>query len=250
MSKRILGVLIAGIFLLGSCTSLKQLGFTGVPSNAEPAKPVIVNNNPAVHSNVEIKFLDDISASLQPVSVEVTSLNVNYSKNAGPSTGDQGDNLTITRPISFYEEKNTESFSALQYKYAAILGTDAWYISNATLFEFIDDWYGTRYCMGGTSKSCIDCSAIVQIMFSEIYNTAVPRTAREQYKVVKRISLTELQEGDLLFFNTRGRGISHVGVYLANNKFFHSATSSGVMISDMYEPYFIKRLAGAGRIIK
>jgi hypothetical protein len=250
MSLRILSGFIAGFFLLTSCSSLKQLGFTSFKQNTEPEKQVAVQTVNASVSNSEIRFLDDISTTVQPVVVEVSSLNSLLPKSSGPVAGVHSDNLAVSKPLSYLENRNTGSFSSLQFKYAAILGLNAEEISNLDLFEFIDEWYGTRYCMGGTTKKCIDCSALVQILFSEIYETQVPRTAREQYKVVKRISLTELQEGDLLFFNTRGRGISHVGVYLANNKFFHSATSSGVMISDLYEPYFIKRLVGAGRVVK
>jgi lipoprotein Spr len=59
--------------------------------------------------------------------------------------------------------------------------------------------------------------------------------------------VTELREGDLVFFNTR-KGISHVGVYLFNNKFVHASLSSGVMISDLGDSYFVKRYKGAGRV--
>jgi lipoprotein Spr len=76
----------------------------------------------------------------------------------------------------------------------------------------------------------------------------LPRTARDQYNSSHRISQTQLREGDLLFFNTRG-GVSHVGIYLQNNKFVH-ASVSGVMISDMFEPYYMKHLVAAGRVNK
>jgi lipoprotein Spr len=56
-----------------------------------------------------------------------------------------------------------------------------------------------------------------------------------------------LREGDLLFFNTTG-GVSHVGMYLANNKFVHSSSSNGVTISDMFDPYYASRMIGAGRV--
>lgn len=86
-------------------------------------------------------------------------------------------------------------------------------------------------------------------MFSSVYNIDLPRTAREQYDDVRRISATELQEGDLVFFNTRG-GVSHVGIYLRNNKFVHSSSSKGVTISDLYEPYYMSRFISGGRIYK
>ena len=51
-----------------------------------------------------------------------------------------------------------------------------------------------------------------------------------------------------MFFNTTGRGVSHVGVYLGNNKFIHASVSRGVMVNDLFESYYLKRFVGAGRI--
>ena len=68
-----------------------------------------------------------------------------------------------------------------------------------------------------------------------------------QYDFSRRVSRTELKEGDLLFFNTRG-GVSHVGMYLANNKFVH-ASNRGVAISDMFDSYYSTRLVGVGRVL-
>jgi lipoprotein Spr len=56
-----------------------------------------------------------------------------------------------------------------------------------------------------------------------------------------------LQEGDLVFFNTRGRGVTHVGIYMGNNKFAHASTARGVVISDLNEEYYRRRYLGAGR---
>jgi len=61
-----------------------------------------------------------------------------------------------------------------------------------------------------------------------------------------KIKKEQLQQGDLVFFNTKG-GISHVGVYLQNNKFVHASTSGGVMISDLSESYWSKRFVCAAR---
>jgi lipoprotein Spr len=80
------------------------------------------------------------------------------------------------------------------------------------------------------------------------YGVQLPRVSRDQYKLCRKISTTELNAGDLLFFRTTGRGVSHVGIYLGNNKFIHASTSNGVTVSDMYEPYFLKRFVGAGRL--
>ena len=111
----------------------------------------------------------------------------------------------------------------------------------------MDSWYGTRYVYGGTTKNGIDCSAFTREMYRGAYGIELPRTAREQYGRVRKISSTELREGDLVFFNTTG-GVSHVGMYLGNNKFVHASTSRGVTISDLYETYYITHFIGAGRI--
>jgi murein DD-endopeptidase / murein LD-carboxypeptidase len=57
-------------------------------------------------------------------------------------------------------------------------------------------------------------------------------------------------EGDLLFFNTLGNGVSHVAIYLGNNRFIHSTVSKGVMVNSLFDSYYVKRFVGAGRIDK
>lgn len=111
----------------------------------------------------------------------------------------------------------------------------------------MEEWYGTRYKYGGSTKKGIDCSAFTLGLAAAVFGISIPRTAREQYEITERIEKYELHEGDLVFFNTRG-GISHVGVYIINNKFVHASVSSGVMISDLDDAYFTKRFVGAGRI--
>lgn len=141
----------------------------------------------------------------------------------------------------------TAPASELQKKYAAILNVLPNSIGSNDLLETMDDWYGTRYQYGGTTKYGIDCSAFTREMYRGAYGIELPRTAREQYGRARKISSTELREGDLVFFNTTG-GVSHVGMYLGNNKFVHASTSKGVTISDLYETYYLSRFIGAGRI--
>jgi cell wall-associated NlpC family hydrolase len=140
-------------------------------------------------------------------------------------------------------------YSSLQLKYADLLNLSPTMLPDNTMLESIDNWYGTRYVYGGTTKRGIDCSAFTRQMYKEVYNTELPRTAREQYYAAQKISLTELKEGDLVFFNTRG-GVSHVGMYLRNNKFVHSSCRHGVAISDLYDSYYISRFIGAARVVK
>lgn len=136
----------------------------------------------------------------------------------------------------------------LQFKYAILLDAPVEEMLDHKLIETLESWYGTRYRLGGVDRKGIDCSAFVQSFLVTLYSCAVPRTANEQYKQSKAVGREELTEGDLVFFRTtRKKTITHVGVYLRNNKFVHASSSSGVMISDLNEPYFMARYAGAGR---
>ena len=216
------------IVLLASCTSLKS-AFTGNKSTAS------TNNSTAVKK--EAKFLDQIDV---PVESSKGLKEKEQEKTVAKKE-------TSTTRNSTHRESNAENLSALQIRYAVLLSTPAEEVKNTKMFEFIDDWYGTPYRLGGTTKKGVDCSAFSQFLFSSVYGLSIPRTAREQYNLTSRISRTQLNEGDLIFFNTRG-GISHVGVYLQNNKFVHASTSGGVMISDIFDEYWAKKFVGVGRL--
>jgi lipoprotein Spr len=156
---------------------------------------------------------------------------------------------SVTTAASATETAVIEAASATQLKFSILLNTEVEQVQNLALFSLIDEWYGTRYELGGSTKEGIDCSAFVQMIYSQLFQILMPRTAREQYSACRKISRTEVKQGDLLFFNTRG-GVSHVGIYLQNNKFVHAASSGGVMISDVYEDYWVKHFVGAGRYEK
>jgi len=122
------------------------------------------------------------------------------------------------------------------------------HINDNKLYESITKWWRAPYKLGGTSLNGIDCSAFVKELYSEDYSLKLPRIASDQANFSREVSKENLKEGDLVFFNTQ-KGISHVGLYLSNNKFVHASTSMGVIISDLNEPYWNKRFVKAGRII-
>jgi len=217
------------IFLLTSCTSMKSAFTAKKESLPQPASP---------ETKKDIRFLENMEVQVAAVSTYPEKKNQSEKKK---------EPVKINATSDFYPAKPEVPSSSLQLKYSVLLNTDASEIKNIRLFEFIDEWYGTKYKLGGTSKQGIDCSAFSQFLFAAVYGLSIPRTAREQYKLTNRISRTELKEGDLIFFNTRG-GISHVGVYLQNNKFVHAAASGGVMISDLFDDYWVRRFMGVGRL--
>ncbi len=143
--------------------------------------------------------------------------------------------------------RTIETCTPLQFKYAQLMDMEVESVTNFDLINFIEGWWAVRYRFGGVTKRGVDCSAYTGQLINAVFGYTMPRTAREQYRVTQRISRNELSEGDLVFFNTRG-GVSHVGVYLGNNRFTHSSSHSGVTISSLDDPYYSKRFIGGGRI--
>jgi len=146
-------------------------------------------------------------------------------------------------------ENTIEKICSTQFKYAMMMDVDVEALTNTDLYNFIDNWYGTHYRMGGTSKKGIDCSALTGSLLLAVYGFALPRTAKEQYHATEHIPMKELKEGDLVFFNTTG-GVSHVGLYLENDYFVHSCSSQGVTISNLEDNYYSKRFICGGRVEK
>ncbi len=136
----------------------------------------------------------------------------------------------------------------LQDKFADKVGVRDKKIDNLTLYTFIDEWYGTRYKLGGTDHDGIDCSAFAQRLYAEVFGIDLVRTSYEQFDQCKRIKdRNHLREGNLVFFGRKH--ITHVGVYLTNGHFVHASTSEGVMISSLDEPYWQSNYAGGGSIV-
>ncbi|MDQ2686468.1 MAG: NlpC/P60 family protein [Armatimonadota bacterium] len=110
---------------------------------------------------------------------------------------------------------------------------------------------GTRYVMGGTSRSGFDCSGFVRYILNATGGVEIPRTASEQYWRGTPVATQDLQPGDLVFFkNTYKHGISHVGLYAGNGKFIHAANAhKGVRMDDLNSSYYQAHFAGARRVL-
>jgi murein DD-endopeptidase / murein LD-carboxypeptidase len=140
-----------------------------------------------------------------------------------------------------------ENFSSLQFKYAQLLDVDVESVTNLILFKEIERWMGTRYRYGGATDKGIDCSAYTGTLVHNVFGLVLPRTARDQYADCIKLDKEQLQQGDLVFFNTRG-GISHVGLYLGNGYFTHASTSIGVTVSNLSEAYWSRKFVSGGRL--
>ena len=110
---------------------------------------------------------------------------------------------------------------------------------------------GIAYKWGGnTPDTGMDCSGFVRYVFKKSLGINLPRTAAEMAKVGKRISINELEPGDLIFFNTRRGSNTHIGIYLGNNKFIQSPrTGENIQISEL-NGYWVKHFNGAKRVVQ
>ena len=146
---------------------------------------------------------------------------------------------------------NTVLTSEDKKYFANKLDVDTTQIFNVKLYNFIKSWEGTKYIYGGTSRKGIDCSALMQELYPYVYKKELPRTAVEM-SMDKRIELFKsyknLREGDLVFFRiNEEKIISHVGIYLKNNRFFSANQYGGVEISSLKKPYWKRNFMAAGR---
>ncbi|CAN5355003.1 hypothetical protein BH09BAC5_BH09BAC5_20690 [soil metagenome] len=120
--------------------------------------------------------------------------------------------------------------------------------ASSQLFLTVYDWLGTKYQYAGKCKKGIDCSGFVSEMYRQVYCKEISGGSKELFTEVDTVPRTEFQEGDILFFKIKNGQISHVGIYLGNNKFAHASVHGGVMVSDLNEDYYKKYFYRGGRL--
>ena len=109
---------------------------------------------------------------------------------------------------------------------------------------------GKPYKWGAIGQNSFDCSGFTSYIYKNGAGINLPRTSVAQSKVGSKISRNQLKSGDLVFFNTAGKGISHVGMYIGDSKFIHASTSKGIRIDSLNSSYYKSRFVSASRIIK
>lgn len=200
-----------------------------------------------------VKSGDSLSKIAKQFSVSVTQLvETNHIANAnridvgqvleipGKEASPVAENAPVTRPALASRSFNTQELAEARSLLIAEQGS--------MLLAKAKTYLGTPYQWGGLGARGIDCSGLI-VRSMEVLGKKVPRTSADMFCTGEKVTYEELLPGDLVFFNTNGRGVSHVGMWAGNNHFIHSSSSRGVMISKM-EGYYSKRLVGARRIRK
>ena len=218
----------------------------GLFSSVNAQKKVnLKRNKPPANQNISIKFIDSFNQKADSASNTINKLNKNSKSNSISNNN--------TNSLKGNYLNNIENCTSIQFKYAMILNREVESINNFELFNFINQWWSTRYRFGGSDQNGIDCSSFTEKLLANVYGSTVPRTSKEQFLSCKKVASKELVEGDLVFFNTRSsrrrrKGISHVGLYLGNNYFVHSSVSEGVTINSLNDEYYRKKFISGGRI--
>lgn len=120
--------------------------------------------------------------------------------------------------------------------------------SSNSLIRTAMAYRGTRYVRGGTSRGGFDCSGFTRYVYAK-YGVSLPHSSAAQAGKGTRIAKSELKPGDLVFFATYRRGISHVGIYIGNNQFVHASNHGrGVTVDSLGSSYYAPRYRGARRI--
>lgn len=238
------------------------------PQKAELALVPIIARLPKIPEKMQLPVSDSASPSIAVLTPSVPDSAAPAATTPTPPENKEPEQVTITRPDATQEKGTTiiainethpdfndpasfieEVTDPVITKYAEMISLEPSDISNYPLYRFIDEWYGVRYRWGGSTRKGIDCSALSQKLYTQVYNTKIKRTSKQQFRNCERFKKhTEASEGDLVFFRINRVRLSHVGIYLANGYFVHASRGHGVMISSLDNKYWRRRHAGYGRI--
>lgn len=160
------------------------------------------------------------------------------------NTSDDNSNGTTHKPTPRGNGLVSEEWARLDIK----LGKH----DNKELYKELKRWLGTPYVYGGqTLGQGTDCSGMVMQVYQAVYGIKLQRSSANILEQnCKPIDYEDLKEGDLIFFITSSdEHVSHVGIYLKDNKFVHASSSRGVVVDDIRQNYYVTHYHTAARVI-
>ena len=125
--------------------------------------------------------------------------------------------------------------------------------SSDEIIKTAQNYLGVPHCMGGTTMKCLDCSGLLVTVFAK-HGIRLPHNSEEQARYGKIISgMNELIKGDLVFFirsYETHHFITHSGIYVGNNKFIHTSSKNGVIITSLNDPWWKEKFIFGTRVLE
>lgn len=207
----------------GSCTSCNGAGnLLGNISN--------LNNN-----NLYSNDLNALTTLLGSMNSDRINVNVNYVKPEDLKSNNA--NTIANIEISVGDSKRTENVSNSTSKSKMDKAVD-----------LLKEQVGKKYVWGATGPNNFDCSGLTQYIYKKALGKNIPRVSYEQSEYGKSVKKKDLQVGDLIFFDTMGKGrVSHVGMYIGNNEFIHASNPRDGVKKSTLTGYYEKKYICARR---
>jgi probable lipoprotein NlpC len=153
------------------------------------------------------------------------------------------------KPVQPETAAITASRDSLAYGYyGQTLGLQLAQTENKSLLQTVIDWIGTPYSYGSSSRRGTDCSGFVTQVYKKVYGITLTHSSRAMFSSAQHVAKNDMKAGDLVFFSHGKGNIYHVGIYLKDGKFAHSATNGGVMVSSLHQAYYSHNFYAAGRV--
>ncbi|WP_158534715.1 C40 family peptidase [Romboutsia maritimum] len=134
--------------------------------------------------------------------------------------------------------------------YVVLQGSKAYSDKVQKLLDTAYKQIGKPYVWGASGPSSFDCSGLTSYVYRNAANVTLPRVSRDQATVGTYVNKSQLQAGDLVFFNSDGSSISHVGMYVGDSKFIHSPQPGDVVkVDNLNSSYYTRTFVTARRVL-
>ncbi len=250
--RTVIITLLLALFMVTSVTDVYakrkkrkyKVARTYNPQKTKAEALEIIKSNPTLSAIAGVEYVENATLSNETIKVlndndEILSEDGEY--------GEDLNELAIEDDVTV----DLEDFKRVWLQYVDD-GYDTmtdYGVKSNDLMDAIMQWLGTPYKFGGTTTRAIDCSAFIQKVFLSSADILLPRVAREQVNVGKKINRNKLKFGDMIFFLTYSRHFaSHVGIYLGDGLFAHAGSKYGVTISSLESTYYKNRFIGGRRL--
>lgn len=164
----------------------------------------------------------------------LNNVKLDVAQNNNLSNNTSNDDITNNTNISSTASSTSESTSSIKMNDA---------------MKLLEAQIGKKYVWGANGPDSFDCSGLTRYIYKNALGKDIPRVSYEQSKTGQAIDKENLKPGDLVFFDTMGKGrVSHVGIYVGNDEFIHASNArDGVKKSNLSSSYYQKTYRGARR---